>query len=212
MKRLLCTIGTIISFFTAFGYESADIFNYDIPITWLGLDFTHMQFVGQASQMQGTNQFTSEDIRTKYIPAWNDLFIHEKDKYNVAEAVNRREVDYAIEITASANKGITRSFFSPNPEPLTENTLAKLISAYDFKGHTGIGLIFFIESLNKEKEEATMWVTFVDMGAKKILMTKQMTGIARGGMGFRNHWAWAFYRVVDDMNHYWRKWKHAYAN
>lgn len=212
MRRLLCTVVTILCSFTVFGYGSADIFNYNIPITWLGLDFSYMQFVGQASQMQGANQFTSEDIRSKYIPAWNDLFINEKDKYNVAEAVNRREVEYATEVTASANKRITRNFFTTTSELLSENVIAKTMSGYDFKNMDGIGLVFFIESMDKEKEEVTMWVTFVDMGTKKVLMTKQMKGIARGGMGFRNHWAWAFYRVVDDMNHYWRKWRREYAN
>lgn len=211
MKRLLCTVVTIISSFTMYGYTAADIFSYDIPITWLGLDFSHMQFIGQASQMQGTNQITSDVILNKYVPAWNDLFIHEKDKYHVAKSVHRREVEYAIEITGNVNKRITRSFYTTS-EPLTENTIAKLVSSYDFKNHDGIGLVFFIENFNKEKEEATMWVTFVDMGTHKLLLTKQLTVIAHGGIGFRNYWAWTFYRVLEDMNHYWRKWEHEYEN
>lgn len=212
MKRFLLTIVVIVSSIFAYGYKTSDMFNYDIPIAWVGLDFSHMHFIGQASQMHGANQFTSEDILTKYIPAWNDLFVNERDKYNVAEAVHHREVQYVTEITGSVNKRITRSFFTPTLEPLSENTITKLISAYDFKGYDGIGLLFFIDSMNKEREEVTMWVTFVDMSTKKVLMTKYMKGIARGGMGFRNHWAWAFYKVVEDMNHYWRKWKREYAN
>lgn len=178
----------------------ADIFGSK-EITWLGLDFTQVYFIGEAAQWQDVGEITNDQLRDKYFVAWNDLFINEQQKYDVAGAVGRSEVSYAINITEKTNNKITRDFFTSdgnNYQLLDEQKVQKLVSKYNFQGKTGIGMMFFVEGMSKGKAEASMWVTFVDMKAKKVLLTERLEEKATG-FGFRNYWAKPFYLALKDM-------------
>lgn len=207
MKHIFTCLFIFSSPCIATGYDKADIFDRNIPITWLGLDCTQMTIIGSAYQMQQSGKLEDVDIRDKYIPAWNELINVERSKYRIAEAMQRSHISYATEVTYKVNAGITRSFFSDTARPLDIEQIAKLTSSYDFKGHTGIGLLFFVETLDKGAGYASMWVTFVDMDTKQVLLIKRMKGEI-GGFGFRNYWARAFYLVIEDIEKHWRKWAH----
>ena len=138
--------------------------------------------------------------KNKYFPAWNNLFITEQKKYNVADAVNRTDVKYAIEVTEKANNNIKGDLFSDDPNDynhLTEQNISALVNKYDFKGNKGIGMLFFAESFSKGKEEGIIWVTFVDMSSKKVLLTKRVHEKA-GGFGFKNYWAKTIFGALKD--------------
>src|ERR1700755_994478 len=69
-------------------------------ITWLGLDFSQARFIGPASQYKDAGEVTTDEFRDKYTVAWNELFVSEPKKFNVAEMVHRPSVKYALEVTA----------------------------------------------------------------------------------------------------------------
>lgn len=170
-------------------------------ITWLGMDFTEVKFVGSATQFKDAGEITNSDFRDKYIPAWNQLFINEPKKYNVADAVRRPEVKYATEITEKVNNGIKTDFFSNNPSDygsLTAEKVNDLVKKYDFNGKSGVGLMFFVDGMSKAKDETSAWITFVDMKSKKVLLTARKTGKA-GGFGFRNYWAKSFDNILSGV-------------
>ena len=181
-----------------FAQTKADIFGGTADITWLGIDFTQAKFIGTATQFKESGEITSSEFRDKYIPSWNQLFLEEQKKYNVADAVKRAEVKYAMDVTEKANNGIKGNFFSNDPndyKKLDEQKIANLVKNYDFQGKSGIGLIFFIDGMSKAKDEASGWVTFVDMKTKKVLLTEYKTGKA-GGFGFKNYWAKSFLNIL----------------
>ncbi|MBC7828866.1 MAG: hypothetical protein H7122_14045 [Chitinophagaceae bacterium] len=183
---------------TVMAQTKADIFNGSTEITWLGIDFTQAKFIGSATQFKDAGEISSSEFRDKYVPSWNQLFIDEQKKYDVAGAVKRAEVKYAMEITEKANNGIKGNFFSEDPndyKKLDEQKIAGLVKNYDFQGKPGIGMIFFIDGMSKKKEEASGWVTFVDMKSKKVLFTQYETGKA-GGFGFKNYWAKTFWNML----------------
>lgn len=201
MKRAnwLITFSLIcLSSFSVTGQTKADIFNGSSDITWLGIDFTQTKFIGTAAQFKDAGEITSSEFRDKYIPSWNQLFINEQKKYDVAKAVKRAEVKYAMDVTEKANNSIKGNFFSDDPndyKKLDEQKVANLVKNYDFQGKTGIGFIFFIDGMSKSKDEASGWVTFVDMKSKKVLLTEYKTGKA-GGFGFKNYWAKSFLNLL----------------
>ena len=55
-----------------------------------------------------------------------------------------------------------------------------------------------MESLSKTSENGSMWVTFVDMDTKKLILTERMVGKAMG-FGFRNYYAYTVYKVIQDI-------------
>ena len=201
MKRAnwLLTLSFIcLSVVSVVAQTKSDIFNGSSDITWLGIDFTQTKFIGSATQFKDAGEISSAEFRDKYIPSWNQLFINEQKKYDVAKAVKRAEVKYAMDVTEKANNSIKGDFFSNDPndyKKLDEQKIANLVKNYNFQGHTGIGLIFFIDGKSKSKDEASGWITFVDMKSKKVLLTEYKTGKA-GGFGFKNYWAKSFHNLL----------------
>ena len=169
-------------------------------ITWLGLDFSQAKFIGPASQFKdNAGVITTDEIRDRYTVAWNQLFISEQKKYNVAEMVHRPTVKYALEVTAKANANIKKDFFGGSPndfKTLDEKNISDLVSNYDFQGKTGSGVLFFVEGMNRGAAEAGAWVTLVDMKSKKVLFTTFKIGKA-GGFGFRNYWAKSWIKIME---------------
>lgn len=202
MKHLLCLSLLLLATFAAPAQKEADIIRSDKPITWLGIDFTQARFIGSANQFKDAGEVTDDQVRDKYIPAWNELFINEQKKYDVAKYVHRESVGYALDVTTKANNKVGSSFFSQDPgdySRLKESDITAAVKKYDFMGKKGIGLVFFVEGMSKGKEEASAWITFVDMGAKSVLKTYRVTGKA-GGFGFRNYWAKAFLNILKETD------------
>ncbi|HWK03001.1 MAG TPA: hypothetical protein VNS58_05195 [Puia sp.] len=169
-------------------------------ITWLGLDFSQAKFIGPASQFKDAGEITNDEFRDKYTVSWNQLFIDEQKKFNVAEMVHRPDVKYALDVTNKANSTIKKEFFGSSPndfKTIDEKKIGDLVSRYDFQGKTGNGLLFFVEGMSKGLGEAGAWVTLVDMKAKKVLSTTYKTGKA-GGFGFRNYWAKSWFNIMKE--------------
>ena len=205
MKRANWLITLSLICFNAFSIiaqTKTDIFTGSSDITWLGIDFTQTKFIGAATQFKDAGEISSSEFRDKYIPGWNQLFINEQKKYDVAKAVKRTEVKYAMDVTEKANNAIKGNFFSDDAndyKKLDEQKIANLVKNYDFQGKTGIGLLFFIDGMSKSKDEASGWVTFIDMKSKKVLSTEYKTGKA-GGFGFKNYWAKAFLNILKGVS------------
>lgn len=205
----------------------ADVFDEKTPITWLGIDFSLTKFIGSANQgsiAEGVkslfhkkddaadDQITNTGFRDTYTTAWNQLFVDEIKKYDVAKAVHRESVKYALDVAIKSNKALTnKDFFSNNPSDfkrLTEDSIAAAVKKYDFQNNDGIGLIFFVEGMSKGLASAGMWVTFVNIKTKTVLLTKYQTA-KPGGAGFKNYWARTFYLVIKDMESDFKKWKNS---
>ena len=169
-----------------FSQDKSDVFNPSTDITWLGLDFSGAKFIGDRERLG-----SESDIR-HLIDAINELMITEADKYNVAAAIQRQTVDNEIEVTNEHNAELdVLAMISRDGKDhvhLNRSQIEEIISSYDFKGKSGIGLMFNVESFNKLLEEGSFWITFVNMGSKEVLFTERLTA-PPAGFGMRNFWA-----------------------
>ncbi|MBL7764698.1 MAG: hypothetical protein JNJ58_01290 [Chitinophagaceae bacterium] len=186
-----------------------DVFKTKVPVTWLGIDFSEVRFIGPASGWGEVSTKSPTEMRDNYFPAWNNLIANEPKNFRVEEAVSRPSVEYAIEVTAKANeKSNKKEIFSESISDyqlLKEDDIKAMVKKYDFKGKTGLGFCLIAEGMSKGREEASFWVTFVDMDSKKVLYTKRVTGKA-GGFGFRNYWAGSVKSVFKTMKKDFLKW------
>ena len=201
MKKISVLIVALFIGMSSFAQMTkADVFGRK-EVTWLGLDFSQVNFIGDAAQWKDAGNVTSDQLRDNYFVSWNELFEKEQSKYDVGKAISRTGVDYALDVTEKVNNRLNRDFFSDNGNDykhLDEQKIKKLVSKYNFQGNKGLGLMFFVEGMSKGKTSASMWVTFVDMNTKKVLFTKRVEGKA-SGFGFRNYWAKSFYNVLKTM-------------
>jgi hypothetical protein len=185
----LKTIATILFLALAvpsFGQTKSDVFDPNTEITWLGLDFSGAKFIGDRERLG-----SESDIR-HLLDALNELMIKEADKFNVAAALKKKKVENGIDVTTEHNAGLDiLSMISADGKDhihLKPGDVEEIISSYDFKGKSGIGLIFNVESFNKLIEEGSFWITFVNMGTKEVLFTERLTA-PPSGFGMRNFWA-----------------------
>lgn len=180
--------------------SKADIFDPKIPITWLGVDYSQTKFIGSAESKNVT--ISNDEFRDTYVSSWNYLFINEQKKYDVAKAVHRESVKYAIDVTLQANKRLVKKdFYSTNPgdfKRLNEADIANVVKNYDFQNTEGIGLMFIVEGMSKGISSMGIWVTFVDIKSKTVLYTVYKAN-APGGFGLRNYWAKPLYTTLKDI-------------
>ncbi len=199
MKKivLLFIVAFAFSFAAQSQYTKADVFKVS-EITFYGLDFSNVRLVGSEG-------FTDPyAIKNQFFKSWNNLFIAEPDKYNLAEVFGKSNVTINLDIVTERNE-------MPDPgelvidEPYSfgEEVVSDIIAEYD-TGEEGIGLVFIIESFNKIDEMGYMWVTFFDMSTGEVLFAKHMAGDA-GGFGLRNYWAKSYYNVMKDIGK--KQWK-----
>ncbi|MCB0518419.1 MAG: hypothetical protein H6577_02775 [Lewinellaceae bacterium] len=184
--------------------DASRIFNEDI--TWLGVDYSKVTVLGEtASPIQIID----------YFDKINTLIISESEKYNFRLALNKMEVPYDLGPVTKANAGINPDelvSMSSKSAALTKEDVEAAVRNYDLKGQKGIGLVFVMEALDKPGGNGHMWVTFLDMATKKVLLTERMSG-KPGGFGFRNYWARPIYNVLQDIQKTrYEQWKRKYKD
>lgn len=214
MKHFLSGSIALLFLFTSLQlraqFTKADIFKSSVDITWLGVDYSEVKFIGPATGWGDEGTKTPTEMRDKYFPAWNELMVKEAKVFKIAEAVSRVEVNFAIDVTADANAKMNKKeIFSENIgdfQLVSEGDVQKMIKNYNFKGKTGIGFLLIAEGMSKGREEASYWVTFVDMKNKKVLLTQRMLGKA-SGIGFRNYWANTVKNILKTMKKDFKNWE-----
>ncbi|MDB5149727.1 MAG: hypothetical protein JWQ57_3747, partial [Mucilaginibacter sp.] len=195
-------------------------FDKKVPVTWLGVDYSLTTFIGTPSyttlafspwtvvKKTGEGVITKDEFKDSFLVQWNQLFIDESKKYNVAKAIGRSSVTYAIDICINANKKLAqKEFFSNNPKDFHTKTEADVVNAvknYDFQSNKGIGMMYFVEGMDRGTGEEGIWVTFVDMKSKTVLLTRYESSKGQGS-GFRNYWAKPLYVALKEMDL--NKWK-----
>jgi hypothetical protein len=152
----------------------------------------------------------NDEFRDSFTPQWNQIFLEKPKQFDIAKAIHRSSVKYAIDVATKANATLTKKdFFSNNPgdfKTLTEQNISDVVKNYNFQGNTGIGLIFFVEGMSKGVAQEGVWITFVDMGSKTVLFTTYEAE-KPGGSGFLNYWATPMRTIVKKMESDFYKWK-----
>ncbi len=228
--KLVTTFRWLIALFAVFAttqsvsaqLTKADVFDESKPITFLGVDYSLTTFIGTPENKsygfspwtvvgsKDNGVVTNDQFRDEFTPQWNQLFIDEPKKFDVAKATHRSTVKYNIDVAIKANKALgKKNFFSNSPTDFhtkTEADITNAVKNYDFQNSDGIGLIFFVEGMDKGVTSEGVWVTFVDVKSKTVLLTTYQTA-KPGGSGFRNYWAKPLFEIVKAMESDFKKWK-----
>lgn len=208
MKKLLLLMITITLVIHSNAQSATDIFKTK-EVVWYGLDFSQVKLVGSAG-------FTDvQKIKDVYFDAMNNVVATEKDKYNIEKIIRKSYVEYDLSIVSKQNQlPEVSSLLTDNPDDcktLDEAKVQAIVSSYKIEGKNGIGLVYIMESLDKKKEQGSMFVTFFDIATKQVLITERFTGAA-GGIGFRNYWVKPVYNVMNRMAKRYVQWQKMYKD
>ena len=182
---------------------TADVFK-STEITWYGLDFSNIRLIGSEG-------FTDPyAIKNQFFNSWNSIVISEPDKYDLKEFFKKSNVEDDLDLVTERNKLPDENTLVINEAySFDENKVKEILSNYNSGGKEGVGLVFIMESFNKNEEVGYMWVTFFDMSNGNVLLTKHMSGKA-GGFGLRNYWAKSYYNVLKNIGKKgWKAWEAA---
>jgi hypothetical protein len=209
MKLKLLLSLFLFSLISANAQTRRDIFDSSVEITWLGIDLSKAKLIGDRER------YGSESDMRKLAEGWNDIFLKEPEKFNVARSLGRTQVKNAIEVTGDHNQQLDiLSQYTDNKDEFGHMKLSdvdEVVADYDFSGLSGIGLMFIVESFSKPNGKASVWVTFINMDTKEVLLTEKLMGDP-GGAGLRNYWANACYDILQKMKAKdFPRWRKAYS-
>ena len=204
MIRIVFSILSILVFSGLSAQTLKDVVNPETPITWLGLDFTLLKVVADQDNWVGKNP---KDM----FKAWNDLMMNQQKKFNVADALDREQVKFALDVTMDHNAALPdNSIFiqEASYETLPKfNDVHTVVKSYDFKGNTGIGVMFVAESFNKPAHKGNWWVTFINLDTKEVIYIEKLSETSVG-FGLRNFWASTVYYSLKQIKATeFKKWK-----
>jgi len=180
------------------------------PLLYLGIDFSRNRLldVGNAS-----------DIRDRIYTSINQLIVTEPKKYDLKGAFNKSNVDNnlnaVIKNYAKVNLNDILSTNSADFNRLKEADITAVVKELDIEKKDGVGVLFVMEAMRKieKKGDAAIWVTFVDLKSKKVLMTERIEVKASAGFGFRNYWASTIKNLIDLIgDKKYKEWKQKYSS
>lgn len=188
-----------ISFGAFAQLKTKDVFN-DGELVWYGLDFSRSKFVGEFETVKGAQPINAYELINKYIPGWNQLIVNEPANFDLKSAFQKKNVIYDIAPVESLNAKIpTQDLITMNSNTISSADLVQMISNYKTGIKTnGLGLTIIVESFNKPKMLASVWVVFFDIETKKILLNKYCEG-KPAGFGIRNYWAGSIKDILNDI-------------
>jgi hypothetical protein len=202
-KSLFVMFAALLFAVSAQAQTLKEFFSSGAPLTYLGIDFTQAKVIGE--QVADAN-----DMRDRAFPSINSVVVNEPKKYDIAGAFHT-QVTTDLSLVNKHNEAInTAKLKSDNAADynhLQPADVEKLVKGYNFNGKKGVALLFVMDGMSKAEKAATMYVTLIDMGAKKVLLAEKMEGKAQG-FGFRNYWAYTIHKVLEDVEkHKYKEWK-----
>jgi len=195
---------------TQTAYDVFTANNY--PFTWLGIDYTQVKLIGNFSQFKDAGDVSPSSMKNRYFPAWNNLVLNERPKYNLQAAFRKENLQYDIsEVTAKNATARLEEMEVYNNPNYTQEKIQEIINTYSFQGKEGVGILFVAEALNKSAEEAYYHVAVINMATKEILIYDRLRG-EPGGIGLRNYWAGSIRQVIETIEaKRYKAWKAMYA-
>ena len=207
MKNLLKNLTLAILLMTTVFVQAqpTNIFDPKLPVVWLGMDVTKAKFVGTIIE------FGTPEKHKEVIDGWNNVLMMQPDKFNVRNFFKKQTVVPNFASTMASNRTVD---FAANITPaldakytLTKSDIQKIMDGYDFTNLSGLGLILNVESFDRTKEKATMWVTFVNLNSGEVIFTDRKTS-SPGGAGVRNYWVNSALDLMERISKKdWEAWK-----
>lgn len=187
--------------------NSHDLFS-ETTVYYLGIDFSHVQLIGNFSQAYGFGEQNSQAIRDNYFPAWNDVIIDERNKYDIAGMLRKEHVVYNPEMIQEINQNADAEKLEVyNAETYSNDQITQFVSEYGPQEESGIGVLFIAESLSKVDKKAVFHFVAINMSSRNIILQERIEGVP-SGIGIRNYWAGSVYDIIQQIKKsYYRKWE-----
>jgi hypothetical protein len=209
MKNFIAVF--ILLFFAAGSLQAQsvkDAFDKNSKIVFFGLDFTRVKIIGEPLSK-------TDDIVAKQFTLINEKFVNERKKFDLNKVFNKPNLSTSIGMVNKRNEAIDPSTLlsedSDDFQRLEPKDIDALVQNFDFDGKSGTGLLFVVEGYNKALKKISVYVTYINLDAKKVILTERVEGELGAGFTYANYWLSGFKSLMDniDKKHF-KAWKSKY--
>lgn len=205
-KTMLVLFVSVVFSGYSFSQKPCDAFTSN-EITWYGLDFSFARMIGGGFE-------NPSNIKNSYFSSWNMLFVKEAKKYDIGKFFYKKTVLNNFDIVTERNSKVDETKLvtinTTDTVNVSQSLIKDALKKYTTSTNKGVGLVFFIESFNKYTESATISIVFFDITTKEVLAIKKLKGIPLG-VGLRNYWAGAIFKVLQQCENDYSGWKKEYC-
>lgn len=179
----------------------ADLFQpSNTQITWLGIDFSQVKLIGQFAQFGDLGSKSAANIKLEFFPEWNSIIIREPSKYDVKGMIRKERIEYNTKWVNEHNKQTPiENLEAVNLPEYSKEYIANHIKEQRYGFSEGLGMLFFVEYLNKTTELAKIHFLVIDMQSREILLQDTFES-KPGGIGIKNYWAKAIQSTIKTIN------------
>ncbi len=213
MKKILVLAIATLFFKIGTAQTAADLFTpSSTKITWLGVDFSHAKMIGAFNEFNDAGSMSAADIRNRYFSAWNNTLLSEPEKYDFKRILRKEEIANDIDMITTLNaKTPLEEIEGSNTPDYKKEDIAKFVSDYDLSGKSGIGIVFVVESFNKNTEQSIIHFAAINLATKELLVHEKLYSKPRG-FGLKNYWLGSIYDAMNQIEKtYYKKWKSQYV-
>lgn len=168
-------------------------------VVFYGLDFTFLKLIHDEGFVDKNGKPMCKSLPFKYFNEWNELFLTEREKFDVSEYYDIPEYTIDQTVATERNKAYATAdcIISDEGYRITSEQMTAAVQAYGTDGQAGVGVVVFVESLNKEEHRAVLHSVFFNIADHTVLLIDKQEG-APSGDGFRNYWVNAFARALEE--------------
>jgi len=208
MKNILFIILLLSLAFQSKAQNAQDLFSPDVPVTWLGIDYSHCKLIGNFAEFADAGRKSTWLIRDSYFPKWNAIIMNEPDKFDVRGMLRRGDLGFDLEMITGINAQTPLAEMEVfSPVMYSEEDIRSFVNQYEFKVKNGIGLVLITECMNKIMNEAWYHFVAIDMGTGNVILHERLRG-QPSGIGLRNYWANSIHKVIRNIQeYYYWEWK-----
>ena len=167
MKKLLTLVLFACAAFGQAQLFSSEILNEDIPLTWLGLDFTEAQFV------EDFNHVLDEEEIVKLFEVWNESVISNRKKYQLEKTFRRNSITRNIEIINRLNAQLQPSeIVSRETHLLYSDDIRRAFNRYNLSTlQKGFAFSYVVESVDAVHREFSGYMVAIDVAENRVIKT-----------------------------------------
>lgn len=169
----------------AYSQTKKDIFNPEVRIVFLGIDFTKVQFTK-------SDEFTNKPEILRFFVDANNMIDHGSLRNLVNKELDRKAIEWDFSFVTAQNSSVDwQTVYSDDIDyTVSDEDISNIVKnlKVDQKKYIDfIGMVLIEENCCKTKPLQTVLCVFFSVDDLKILFSKRYE-MKPGGIGFMNYW------------------------
>ena len=180
-------------------------------IVFLGVNFTQFKLLDEEGFIGKNGDSKCKALKFKYFEDWNDVFLIEKDKFNLNNLLLIDNYSLFLDPTIAFNKeiNIDECLIGDLTYKVSQEKIQNIIDQYIGIVDGEIAVIIIGESMSKKLGKGAFTIVYFEPLEGKILLSNRYEE-APSGYGFDNYWVNTIHNSLQANEKFIKKTRKAY--